>query len=74
MWDLERGLSSGGTWDFLLCSMWNLPRPSIEPVSLALADGFLITGSPGKSQDFLNEKSNALISILDNLTVDRRFE
>ena len=29
--------------------MWNLPRPGIEPVSSALADGFLTTGPPGKS-------------------------
>ena len=48
-WALEHGLSSGGTWDLLLCSMWNLPRPSIKPVSPALADGFLTAGPPGKS-------------------------
>ena len=29
--------------------VWGLPRPGIEPVSPALAGGFLITGSPGKS-------------------------
>ena len=28
--------------------MWNLPGPGIEPVSLALAEGFLTTESPGK--------------------------
>jgi len=28
--------------------MWDLPRPGIEPVSLALQDGFLMTGLPGK--------------------------
>ena len=27
---------------------WNIPRPGIEPVSLALADRFLTTGLPGK--------------------------
>ena len=28
------------------CSMWDLPRPGIEPVSLA--GGFFTTESPGK--------------------------
>ena len=27
----------------------DLPRPGTEPMSPALADGFLTTGSPGKS-------------------------
>ena len=30
--------------------MWNLPRPESEPVSPALAGGFLSVLSPGKSQ------------------------
>ena len=29
--------------------MWDLPRPGLEPVSPALAGGFLTTASPGKS-------------------------
>ena len=29
--------------------MWDLPRPGIEPVSPALAGGFLSTAPPGKS-------------------------
>ena len=29
--------------------MWDLPGPGIEPVSLALAGGFLSTAPPGKS-------------------------
>ena len=29
--------------------MWNLPGPGIEPVSPALAGGFLTTAPPGKS-------------------------
>ena len=29
-------------------SMWNLPRPGIEPMSPALVDGFLTTKPPGK--------------------------
>ena len=36
-----------GLW--LLCSMWSLPGPGIELVSLALAGGFLSTVPPGKS-------------------------
>ena len=30
--------------------MWDLPRPGIEPVSPALAGGFLTTDPPGKSR------------------------
>ena len=32
----------------LLCGMWDLPRPGLEPVSPALAGGFLTTEPPGK--------------------------
>ena len=41
--------SSHGTRAWLLRGLWNLPRAGIEPVSPALAGGFLTTGSPGKS-------------------------
>jgi len=30
--------------------MWNLPRPGMEPMSPALAGGFLTTAPPGKFQ------------------------
>ena len=40
-WALEHGLSSYGAQAWLLCDMWHLPRPGIEPVSPALAGGFL---------------------------------
>ena len=43
------GLSSWGTWAYLPHSTWNLPRPGIEPVSPALAGGFLSHGPPGNS-------------------------
>ena len=33
----------------MLRSMWDLPRPGLEPVSLALAGGSLTTAPPGKS-------------------------
>ena len=32
-----------------LCSMWDLPRPGLEPVSPALAGGFSTTAPPGKA-------------------------
>ena len=38
-----------GTRVQLLCSMWDLPRPGIKPVSPALAGRFLSTVPPGKS-------------------------
>ena len=44
-----RGLSSCGTWAQLPCGMQDYPRPGIELMFPALADGFLTTGPPGKS-------------------------
>ena len=46
---LERRLSSCGARAQLLRGMWDLPRPGLEPPSLALAGGFLTTAPPGKS-------------------------
>ena len=43
-----RRLSSCGSWAQLLCGMWDLPRPGLEPVSPALAGRFLTTAPPGK--------------------------
>ena len=45
---LEHRLSSCGAQDSLLCSMWDLPGPRIEPMPPALAGESLITGPPGK--------------------------
>ena len=45
---LERRLSSCGAQAQLLRGMWDLPGPGIEPVSPALAGGFLTTAPPGK--------------------------
>ena len=36
---LERRLSSCGAWASLLCGMWDLPVPGLEPASPALAGG-----------------------------------
>ena len=46
---LEYRLSSCGTRALFLHSMWDLPGPGLEPMSLALAGGFLTTAPPGKS-------------------------
>ena len=45
---LERRLSSCGTRAQLLRGMWDLPGTGLEPVSPALAGGFLTTEPPGK--------------------------
>lgn len=34
VWALERGLSSCGMWAVLLRSVWDLPGPGIDPVTL----------------------------------------
>ena len=41
-------LSNCGSRAQLLRSMWNLPRPGLEPVSPALAGRFSTTAPPGK--------------------------
>ena len=41
-------LSSCGSRAYLLCSMWDLPRPGLEPVSPALASRLSTTAPPGK--------------------------
>ena len=46
---LERRLSSCGTQASLLHGICDLPGPGLEPVSPALAGGFLTTVPPGKS-------------------------
>ena len=48
-----RGLSSCGARAQPLRGMWDPPGPGIEPVSPALAGGFLTTVPPGKSRGFL---------------------
>ena len=42
------GLSSCGAQAQLLRGMWDLPGPGLEPMSPALAGGFLTTVPPGK--------------------------
>ena len=43
-----RRLSNRGSRAQLLRGMWDLPRPGLEPVSLALAGRFSTTAPPGK--------------------------
>ena len=52
---LECRLSSLGARALPPHGMWNLPKPGIEPVSAALAGGFLSTAPPGKSQKAFSE-------------------
>ena len=42
-------LNSCGSWDYLLCSIRDLPRSGIELISPALAGRFFITELPGKT-------------------------
>ena len=49
-WALEHRLSSCEAWALLLRGMWDLPGPGLEPVSPALAGGFLSTAPPRKSR------------------------
>ena len=50
-----RRLSNCGSRAQLLRSMWDLPRPGLEPVSPALAGRFSTTAPPGKPvNSFLN--------------------
>ena len=52
-------LNSCGTWAYLLCGMWDLPGSGIEPMSPALASGFLSTEPPGKPQsNIFNMEAN----------------
>ena len=53
-----RRLSSCGSQAQLLRSMWDLPRPGLEPVSPALAGRFSTTAPPGKSSRTLNSPPN----------------
>ena len=39
----------------LLCGMWDPPGPGLEPVSPALAGGFLTTAPPGKPTQLVLE-------------------
>ena len=67
----EHGLWVGGSQWLQLMGLgapWRLPRPGIEPMSPALAGGFLSTGSPGKPC-FLFHRYVHLCHILDSTLI-----
>ena len=47
-----RKLSNCGSQAQPLCSMWDPPKPGLEPVSPALAGRLSTTAPPGKPPDF----------------------
>ena len=56
---VEHRLSSCGARAQSLHGIWDLPGPGLEPMSPALAGGFLTTAPPGKSEDnFFNNPSH----------------
>ena len=65
---LKHRLHSCGTRSQLLLDVWNLPRPGIEPMFLALADGFFSTLPPRKSSSYILERDTFLPSriVLEN--------
>ena len=65
-----RRLSNCGSWAQLLCGMWDLPRPGLEPVSPALAGRFSTTAPPGKPPQFLTVMNKVVLSIHDNFCVN----
>ena len=69
---VERRLSSCGTWAQLLRSMWDLPSPGLEPMSPALAGGFLTTSPPGEpTSSFLTLQNNLRDSIQRSIAINR---
>ena len=51
--------------------MWDLPRPGVESVSPALANGFLTIGQPGKSAEvFLEHRRSTNSSFLGKVRGD----
>ena len=52
---LELGLNSCGLQALVSHGIWNLHGPGIEPMSPALAGGFLSTVPPGKSKTSYHE-------------------
>ena len=68
---LEHRLSSCGAWALLLGSMWNLPRPGMEPISSILAGRFLTTEPPGKPN--INIFNNFVDSFFHSIQKDWHF-
>ena len=51
--------------------MWSLPRPGIEPISPALAGGFLTTGPPGKSRPVTLMHTHSVVKGKVTVTVSK---
>ena len=62
---LEHRVSSWGAQASLLCGMWELPGPGIEPVSPALAGRFFSNEPPGKT------KNRNFILITENFYISK---
>ena len=58
-----RRLNSCGPRAQLLCGMWDLPRPGLEPVSPALAGRFSTTVPAGKSTSWVSWSYFLIIKI-----------
>ena len=59
----EHRPSGCGTWTQLLCDMWDLPGPGIEPMSCAL-QGVLLTTEPPRTSSRIFKKLLSLHLIL----------
>ena len=57
-----RRLSNCGSRAQLLRSMWDLPRPGLEPMSPALAGRFSTTAPPGKPWVFISVRGLSLVA------------
>ena len=64
-----RRLRNCGSWAQLLCGMWDLPRPGLEPVSPAPAGRLSTTAPPGKPfRDLLDHIKPELLVLIASLT------
>ena len=54
-WALQHRLNSCSAQAWLPCSLWDLPRSAMEPMSPELASGFFTTESLGKPSPFTPE-------------------
>ena len=46
--------------------MWDLPGPGLEPISPALAGGFLTTAPPGKFKERFTDQIRKLFKMIKN--------
>ena len=69
----EHRLSNCGSRAQLLRGMWDFPGPGLEPVSPALAGGFLTTAPPGKPQscilNIVHNHSSSLVALISSCFV-----